>query len=317
MNSKLPPEMLVPASVADSTPTANLDARGTSFAGAGTMTPTARSITQEVLAIARQVQASQPDVTPVAVWDFDGTLLRGDCSEGYRPTSEAGYAGLAEIAIYRKLSERYHPGQMQHCWQEYRMVAARHGKAAAHSFLVQAFAGAKESELLALSREHFEQTLGRWLFSDGVQTLRSLESNGVRCVVISASADFFVKGAAAVLPLAECRIHGIRLGRRDDGRLSHDVVAPVTSGEGKVGRMWEVMKEMAAEEPGRSFLPVLAIGDSLETDGAMLEAVARNPLPVGTPLSLIVNGGGSAASRGHRFREISFQTTLGLELVNL
>jgi phosphoserine phosphatase len=206
---------------------------------------------------------------------------------------------------------------MQHCWQEYRMVAARHGKAAAHSFLVQAFAGAKESELLALSREYFEQTLQRWLFSDAVQMLRILESNGVRCVVISASADFFVKGAAAVLPLAENRMHGIRLGLRDDGTLSHDVLAPVTSGEGKVGRMREVLNEMAADDPGRQFLPVMAIGDSLETDGAMLEAVARTPLPVGAPLSLIVNGGGSAASRGHRFREISFQSTLGVELVNL
>src|SRR6516162_3471077 len=35
----------------------------------------------------------------IAVWDFDGTILKGDCSEGLKVEGRTVYPGLAEVAI--------------------------------------------------------------------------------------------------------------------------------------------------------------------------------------------------------------------------
>src|ERR1041385_767707 len=43
----------------------------------------------------------------VALWDFDGTILKGDCSEGLKQDGRGAYAGLAQVAIERGLSSVY------------------------------------------------------------------------------------------------------------------------------------------------------------------------------------------------------------------
>ena len=35
----------------------------------------------------------------VVLWDFDGTILKGDCSEGLKEGDKTIYPGLAQFAI--------------------------------------------------------------------------------------------------------------------------------------------------------------------------------------------------------------------------
>src|SRR3974377_1004994 len=41
----------------------------------------------------------------LAFWDFDGTILKGDCSEGLRSDAQTVYPGLAQVAIEHGLSQ--------------------------------------------------------------------------------------------------------------------------------------------------------------------------------------------------------------------
>ena len=42
----------------------------------------ADSVVAEVLANVAKLKAAMPDAVPMAFWDFDGTIIKGDVSEG-------------------------------------------------------------------------------------------------------------------------------------------------------------------------------------------------------------------------------------------
>lgn len=254
------------------------------------MTSTATALATQILATAAALRAAEPKAVPVAFWDFDGTLIEGDCSEGLHREDGSGFAGLLEVAILRGFSKRFAgPQGLGDFEQKAQSVLRTDGHATANALVAQAFAGAREKDLLALARHHFSEVLGAWMFPEALELWQTLEAGGVPCWVISASADFFVKGAAATLHTTEDRLHGIRLHAGADGTLSDEVVPPLTHGAGKQGRMVELLAAMKAAEPGRSFWPIVALGNSPMTDGPLLEAVAHTALPGGTPLGVIIN----------------------------
>lgn len=45
----------------------------------------------------------------LAFWDFDGTILKGDCSEGLEENGKLIYKGLAQLAIESGYSKIYPP----------------------------------------------------------------------------------------------------------------------------------------------------------------------------------------------------------------
>ncbi len=254
------------------------------------MMATAPALTTEILAIAETLRTACPSAVPVAFWDFDGTLIEGDCSEGLSREDGSGFPGLAEVAVARGFSKRFQgPHGRAAFAQETAGVLRAEGHAAANAFIAQAFAGARESDLLDLARRCFANVLGGWMFPGALALWHALEAAGVRCWVISASADFFVKGAAEILQTSQDRLQGIRLRVEVDGRLGPEVVPPLTYGYGKHARMVELLGAMAEREPGRSFWPVAALGNSPATDGPLLEAVAQTRLPAGAPLGVIIN----------------------------
>jgi len=262
------------------------------------MTSTATALATQILATAAALRATEPQAVPVAFWDFDGTLLEGDCSEGLHREGGSGFTGLLEVAILRGFSQRFStPQGLADFEQQAQGVLRADGHAAANAFVAQAFAGAREEDLLALARHHFSEVLAAWMFPEALELWKTLEAGGVRCWVISASADFFVKGAAATLQTSEDRLHGIRLRTSADGTLSEEVVPPLTYGAGKQGRMVELLAAMKAVNPEHNFWPIVALGNSPMTDGPLLEAVAHTALPGGTPLGVIVNPAASEFPR--------------------
>ena len=72
--------------------------------------------------------------------------------------------------------------------------------------------------------------------ASSVKILRALERGGVESYVISASADLFVKGAAQSLGMPSSHLHGIQV-RTRDGRLTEELIYPVTWNLGKLERL--------------------------------------------------------------------------------
>jgi phosphoserine phosphatase len=129
--------------------------------------------------------------------------------------------------------------------------------------------------------------------ASSVKILRALERGGVQCHILSASADLFVKGAARSLGLPVNRIHGIQVQIRD-GRLTEELVYPITWNIGKRERLQEIVRELE-HGPGNPKVFVLAgFGDSYNTDGPFLKFIATQSLPAEGPVSVFYDSNGTA-----------------------
>jgi len=269
----------------------------------------------ELLGELRETRAALADEFPgarfLAFWDLDGTLLRGDCSEGLASAGRVVYPGLVQLAIERGLSADYPAdGGFFACRDDYALLRQRFGSWLAFPFLAQIFAGAYERELVELARAHFGATLQRFYFSASRLLFDGLAADGVEQHVLSASADFFVRGAAATLKLPPANLHGIRV-RVDDGRLTRDPIAPVTTGEGKRARLLEIVRAVAAQAPARRVFVLAAFGDSYATDGAFLAHVAQQMFPAGRPLAVMINAGIPPAEYRRLFRTVRQTRVVG------
>jgi phosphoserine phosphatase len=249
----------------------------------------------ELLAQVKATQAAilsrYPSARFLAFWDLDGTLLAGDCSEGFRPGGRQGYSGLVQLGIENGFSRDYR-GARGHakCVADYEWLKENIGAWMAYPFLAQIFAGAGEEELSALAARHFEGTLRRFYLPASRVLFDSMMDCGVEQHILSASAEVFVRGAARSLGIPPQQLHGIRLHSRA-GRLTRDLVHPVTFAEGKLEKLHQVVLAMKSEQPQRPVFVLGAFGDNFANDGPFMAYVARQELPVGSAVTVMVNAG--------------------------
>jgi hypothetical protein len=209
-------------------------------------------------------------------------------SEGIAPKAEGKtvYPGLAQVAIERGLSTLYPPAHgFANFWTDYTNLEARVGPWLAYPFIPQMLRGAKAEEVLALSRQHFAGTLSNYLMASSVKIIRALQHGGVESHIVSASADLFVKGAAGSLAIPVEHIHGIEV-RVRGGRLTEEIVYPVTWNAGKLEKIRALAARMAGESPGRKVFVLAGFGDSYSTDGPFLKFIAEQSLPASKPLAV-------------------------------
>lgn len=228
----------------------------------------------------------RPSPAFLAFWDFDGTVLKGDCSEGLEVEGKRVYPGLAQLAIERGLSTLYPPdGGFDRFWSDYTNMDARIGPWLAYPFIPQMLRGAKADDVLQLSRRHFAGTLSNYFMASSLHLIHALQQGGVEVHIVSASADLFVKGAADSLGLPEDHIHGIGL-RVREGRLTEEIVYPVTWNIGKLEKIRAVVAQMEREAAGRRVFILAGFGDSYTTDGPFLKFIATQSLPAGKPIAV-------------------------------
>lgn len=256
-----------------------------------------------------QTNAS-PRALFLAFWDFDGTILKGDCSEGLRAGDQTVYKGLAQVAIEHGLSELYPPTAYERFWTDYTNLDTRVGHWLAYPFIPQILRGAKAEDVLSLSQNYFAGTLSNYLMASSVRIIRALEQGGVESHILSASADLFVKGAAASLRLPASHIHGIEV-RAREGRLTEELVYPVTWNVGKLDKLRQLVAQLAAEVPGRRVFVLAGFGDSYNTDGPFLRFIATQALPAGKGLAVFYDSGPVPADYNGLFYQARHRATLG------
>src|SRR3954470_15326360 len=66
-------------------------------------------IIQTILQTREQIlgNSTNTNIVFIACWDFDGTILKGDCSEGLAENGHPVYPGLAQVTIENGLSQLY------------------------------------------------------------------------------------------------------------------------------------------------------------------------------------------------------------------
>ena len=258
--------------------------------------PHAEKIISEILSTKQSILANAGETSSqqfvfLAFWDFDGTILKGDCSEGMKDGDRQIYKGLAQLAIESGYSEIYPPkGGVDRFWKDYRHMDHNIGRWLAYPFLPQMLRGAKVSDIRTLSSKHFETVLSNYYFESSIRILKALEERKVESHIISASADVFMDAAAPTLGLPLERFNGIEL-KIENGRLTETLVYPVTWSHGKTRKLISIVEEAKRRDPGKHIVVLAAFGNSYSTDGPFMKYVSTRNLPKGKPLALMINGG--------------------------
>jgi haloacid dehalogenase-like hydrolase len=247
---------------------------------------------QDLLDVRAAIVASgAPESTAfMTVWDFDGTILDGDCSEGLQRDGRVVYPGLAQLSIENGLSGIYPPSGFAGFWRDYTMLDERIGHWLAYPYILQMLRGASAGQLSKLAAQEFETRYRDHYFASSVYLIKALQAAGIEVHIVSASAERFVRGAAASLDIDPGRFHGIRVTERD-GLLTEELIYPVTWADGKRRRLQEILQARAELEPDVPVFVIGGFGNSYNTDGPFLEWIARQALPAGKPVAVMINGG--------------------------
>ncbi len=243
------------------------------------------SVVREIKANVAKLKAARPDAVPMAFWDFDGTILKGDISEGLEENGETIFRGLVAETITAGLSTVY---KGEAGWRQYLTDYKRFneiGRWSAWPYNAQIYEGVKAETLDAFCRDRVEKVYRKWYFASSVAIWKELEACGVENYVVSASPEIFVRNAAESLGASREQMRAIRVAI-DGGRMTTRIVYPVPYGEGKV----ENVRELVLSRPNG--VAIAGFGNSYSTDGAFLRYIVSQPLPGGAKgFALMINGG--------------------------
>jgi phosphoserine phosphatase len=273
------------------------------------------SIITHILNTRQQILAKSDkganDFIFLTFWDFDGTILNGDCSEGLQVDNKQIYKGLAQLAIENGHSNIYPvKGGFQTFWDHYKNMEHNIGRWLAYPFIPQMLSGAVLNEIDEMSRNHFETILKNYYFKSSLKILNTLEAIGIHSYIISASADVFVNAAAKTIGLDPERFHGIEV-KIKNGVLTEELVYPITWADGKTKKLLSIIEKILDQNPGKKVIVLAAFGNSYSTDGPFMKYVAEQTLPAGKPLSVMINGGQTPKNYGEIFIEVEqFETSL-------
>ena len=244
-----------------------------------------RAIVSEIRANVAKLKAAAPDSRPMAFWDFDGTIIRGDCTEGLVENDRVVYRGLAAETILAGLSPVYSgEAGLRQFEADYPRLCAI-GRWLGYPFVAQIYDGVEAERIDAFCKRKFTEVYAAWYFSASMEMLGELERAGVENYVVSASPEVYVRNAADTLGLPRERIVAIRV-EIDGGRMTTRVVHPVPYGPGKV----ENVRRLVLARPHG--VAVAGFGNSYSTDGAFLKYIADQRLPGGAKgVSVMINGG--------------------------
>lgn len=237
---------------------------------------------EEILSSILQAKESilkiEEDAEFITIWNFDNTILDGDSSEG-RSDREASFKGLGQVAIEAGFSKKYPPqGGFAQFMQDYEEME-KQNEPKAYAYMAQMLAGAKEKDVLNLALGYFRKTLKSYLYKTAVDLIRSLQENGIKTYILTASPQIFVQGAGPLLNIPLNEIFGMQ-SEVKNGLLTDQMVLPLTTRQGKVEKIKQIV--------GQKKIYVLAgFGNNNENDMVFLKWIASQTLPAGKPLGVI------------------------------
>lgn len=242
------------------------------------------------------------DIAFVTFWDLDGTLLHGDCSEGLKEKNDLLYKGLIQFGIENKLTI-YPENGFNDFWIKYKQLDKDKGHYESYTYILKIFKGASVDKVKLLAKEKFNDIYGNYFFSSSLKIFNSLKKENIKNYVISASADFFVKGASGQLKIPSNQIFGIQL-KIKDNKLTDQIVKPITYDKGKTHTLKKIIKSIKKNNTKKYVFVLAAFGNSYHTDGDFLLWTARQKLPGGTPISVMINGGKMPHKKYSSFKKV-------------
>lgn len=241
----------------------------------------------------------------LAFWDFDGTILKGDCSEGLSENGEEIFKGLVELGILKGYAKEFKGKEgVAAFWKKYREME-NVDKKEAYIFLPQIFEGNHESLILGLAKTQFQNVLQKYYFSSSIRILEELQKSGIQSFILSASANFFVKGMSGTLPIEDDCLFGIEL-ELQNGIITLNEISPVTYAEGKREKLIQIVENILKEKKAENVYILAGFGNSFHTDGSFLKYITEQKLEEGQGIGVMINGGETPSEFKGLFKEVSF-----------
>ena len=265
----------------------------------------ADEVVATILGNVAKLKAVRPDAVPMAFWDFDGTIIKGDVSEGLEEDGVQKFKGLMEETILAGLSPVYKgpEGWIRYRDRDYPRLKEI-GRWLAWPYNGQIYRGVSAAKLDEFCLRKYDEVYRHWYFVSSVKMLQALEKAGVENYVVSASPEIFVRNAAKTLGLPRERLRAIRIAI-DGGYMTTRIVYPVPYGAGKV----ENVRELVLARPHG--VAVAGFGNSYSTDGEFLKYIATQPLPGGAKgFALMINGGPERDGYKGLFRLVDQEETM-------
>jgi len=224
----------------------------------------------------------EDEIRFVTFWNFDETILDGDSTEGSKGLyGNVIFKGLAQVAIESGFSKKY--PAFPKFWDDYKAMEEVDAPKA-YAYAAQMLAGAQEKRVLEMATQYFKATLRPHLFQASVDLIRILQRENIQVLILTASPRIFVQGAGPLLNIPLADIYGMET-VSNNGILTDQMVLPLTTGQGKI----EKIKEIVQEKLGRhKKVYVLAgFGNYNVNDMPFLEWIASQKFPAGKPLAAI------------------------------
>ncbi len=242
----------------------------------------------------------------ITFWDFDGTIQKGDCTEGLTVDGKKVFTGLAEKTINAGLSSAWPPGKYPLFEKKAEMLNKK-DHISYLLFFPRALEGKKENEIISFSEKYFQSTLQHYFFDSSLRIIDAFKKQGILVYVISASADVYVRGAASVLGIPRSQVRGIVMKSRK-GCITSTPERPVTYGPGKTKVMENIVARLKSKGKGKVFV-LAGFGNSYSTDGDFLARIAEMKLPAGKTLSVMINGGKTPPRYKNLFLKVKQEKT--------
>jgi len=253
---------------------------------------------------------NEGDCLFLSFWDFDGTILKGDCSEGLSENGMQIYKGMDQLAIEGGYSTVFAKDKFEDFEKEYKKLDLGRGHLVAYEFLAQIYKGQDRKKMEAFSATQFENSFQKYYFKQSIEIFNSMRTQkDFRVFVISASPDFFVKGAANTIKLPPSQVRGINVEDKD-GKLTNRLIFPINYAQGKTESVQKIVNEVLAEGKYKNVFVLAGFGNSYHTDGEFLSYIAKQDLPAGKPIAVMVNGGKSPAEYDGLFYTVSHTMTV-------
>lgn len=266
----------------------------------------ADEVVATVLDNVAKLKAARPDAVPMAFWDFDGTIIKGDVSEGLEEDGVQKFKGLIEETILAGLSTTYKgpEGWIRYRDRDYPRMKEI-GRWLAWPYNGQIYKGVSAVKLDDFCHRKYDEVYRHWYFVSSIKIMQALEKAGIENYVVSASPEIFVRNSDRTLGLPRERLRAIRIAI-DAGYMTTKIIYPVPYDHGKV----ENVRELVLARPHG--VAVAGFGNSYSTDGEFLKYIVTQSLPGGAKgFALMINGGAEREGYKGLFRLVNQDETLG------
>lgn len=257
----------------------------------------ADDVIARVLENAVKLKAADPKAVPMAFWDFDGTIIKGDLSEGLEENGVYRYHGLVQRTIEEGFTSVYDP---KTGWAKYRdhdyPLLCGFGCWLGWPFNAQLFHGKPVAPMDEFCRREINAVYRKWYFAFSDKVWRALEKGGVENYVVSASPESFVRNAAESLGVGRERIRGIRVAEFG-GHFTAKIIYPLPFQEGKIENVREFVNAR-----GNGYA-IAGFGNSYINDAPFMRYIATQAsLPGGAKgTAVMINGGKPRAGYAEHF----------------